>query len=444
MALRKDIERFFQFGDRQATWRGEVTGGITTFLTMAYIVFVQPAVLSQAGMDFGAVMAATCLSAAIATLIMALAANYPIALASGMGENFFFVYGVVLATGMAWTDAMGAVFYAGVLFVILSLVRARETILSGIPDSLKTASAAGIGLLIAFFGLTNAGLIVRGSGALVKMGNITQPPVLLAIGGLLVTVIMTVRGVRGAIFWGILLSTLAAAVTGMIHIEGVVATPPSLAPTFAKLTWTPVLTAEFFAAVLVFLFMEVLDTVGTLSAVGKQGGFFVEGRLPRANRAFLADSLGIVTGAVLGTTTVTAYAESSAGIAAGARTGLSNLVVIVCFILALFFHPLIKAIGGGMAAPDGSILNPITAPALILVGVMMTRLVGRIPWDDLTEAIPAFLVIVGIPLTFSISDGLALGFTFYPVAKIAARRHREVHPVMYILAAASLARYAFL
>jgi AGZA family xanthine/uracil permease-like MFS transporter len=444
MALLDRVERWFEFGERQATWRGEIIGGATTFLTMAYIVFVQPAVLAQAGMDFGAVMVATCLSAAIATLIMALAANYPIALASGMGENFFFVYGVVLATGMAWTDAMSAVFYAGILFVILSLVRARETILTGIPDSLKTATAVGIGILIAFFGLTNAGVIVKGSGALVKLGDPAQPSVLLALGGLLVTIVMTVWQVRGAIFWGILLTASAAALAGLIHIEGVVAAPPSLSPTFARLSWTPLLSADYVAAVFVFLFMEVLDTIGTLSAVGKQGGFFVQGKLPRANRAFLADSLGIVSGAVLGTTTVAAYVESSAGIAAGARTGASNLVVVACFLLSLLFYPLVKAVGGGMPAPGGGVLNPITAPALILVGVMMTRLVGRIPWDDLTDAIPAFLIIVGIPLTFSISDGLALGFSFYPVVKLAAGRHREVHPVMYILAAASIARYAFL
>jgi len=444
MALVDRIERWFEFGERQATWRGEITGGATTFLTMAYIVFVQPAVLSQAGMDFGAVMVATCLSAAIATLIMALAANYPIALASGMGENFFFVYGVVLATGMAWTDAMSAVFYAGILFVILSLVRARETILTGIPDSLKTATAVGIGIFIAFIGLTNAGIIVKGSGALVKLGDPTQPPVLLALGGLLVTIVMTVRRIRGAIFWGILLTTAAAALAGLIHIEGIVAAPPSLSPTFARLRWTPLLTTDYIAVVFVFLFMEILDTIGTLAAVGKQGGFFVEGKLPRANRAFLADSLGIVSGAVLGTTTVTAYVESSAGIAAGARTGASNLVVIAGFLLSLLFYPLVKAIGGGMPTPEGGLLYPITAPALILVGAMMARLAGSIHWDDLTDAIPVFLIIVGIPLTFSIADGLALGFGFYPIVKLAAGRHREVHAVMYILAAASIARYALL
>lgn len=444
MALLDRIERWFEFGERQATWRGEITGGATTFLTMAYIVFVQPALLSQAGMDFGAVMAATCLSAAIATLIMALAANYPIALASGMGENFFFVYGVVLATGMAWTDAMSAVFYAGVIFVILSLVRVRETILVGIPDALKTATAVGIGIFIAFMGLINAGVIVKGSGALVKLGDPTRPVVLLALGGLLITIIMMVRRIRGAIFWGILVTTGAAVLAGMVNLEGIIGSPPSLAPTFGRLRWTPVLTADYVAAIFVFLFMEVLDTIGTLSAVGKQGGFFVGNRLPRANRAFLADSLGIVSGAVLGTTTVTAYVESSAGIAAGAKTGASNLVVSACFLLSLLFYPLVKAIGGGMPAPGGGLLHPITAPALILVGVMMSRLVGSIPWDDLTDAIPAFFVIVGIPLTFSIADGLALGFAFYPIVKLAAGRRREIHPVMYILAAVSIARYAFL
>jgi AGZA family xanthine/uracil permease-like MFS transporter len=435
------LSQRFDFEANNATWRGEITGGATTFLTLAYIIFVQPAILQQAGMDFGAVMVATCISAAIATLIMGLAANYPIALAPGMGENFYFVFGIVIASGLHWTEALSAAFYAGVIFVLLSVLRARDTILHAIPDSLKTATGIGIGLFIAFIGLHSAGIVEPGSGAIVRLGSLTAPPALLALGGLLVTCVLMVRGVKGAIFWGVLLTGIAATVFGLVRIEGIVSTPPSIAPTFAKLDWTPHISANFIAAVFILLFMDVIDTIGSLAAVGKQAGYFVEGKLPRANRAFIADSLGTVFGAVAGTSTVTSYIESTAGIAAGARTGVAAIIVAAGFVLSLFFAPLVKAFGGGIATAGGQTLYPVTAPALIIVGALMARLAKEVPWDDFTEALPAFMIIIGIPLTYSPADGLSLGFIAYPVVKIAAGRFREIHPVMIVLALAAIVRY---
>lgn len=435
------LSRWFEFAARGATWRGELTGGATTFLTMAYIIFVQPAVLTQAGMDFGSVMAATCVSAAIATIIMALAGRYPIALAPGMGENFFFVYGAVLASGLHWTDALSAAFYAGVIFVILSVLRARDAILNAIPDSLKSATGIGVGLLIAFLGLTNAGIVVSGTGAPVTMGDLSQTPTLVALAGLLMTVLLMVRRVPGSIFWGLLATGIVAWSAGLVEFHGVVGPPPSMAPTFGKLNWMPTLSAEFVAIVFVFLFMDVVDTVGTLAAVGKQGRFFVEGKLPRATGAFLADSIGTVVGAVAGTSTVTCFVESASGIAVGARTGVAALVTGAGFLIALFFLPLVQAIAGGVTTASGAILQPVTAPALIIVGALMTQLAGEIPWSDLTESLPAFFIIIGIPLTLSIADGLSLGFILYPIVKVATGKYRQVHPAMYVLAAAAVTRY---
>ncbi|GAB4319416.1 MAG: NCS2 family permease [Candidatus Zixiibacteriota bacterium] len=432
---------WFDLSGQGATWKGEITGGATTFLTMAYIIFLQPAILAGAGMDVGAVMVATCVSTAIATLLMGLVARYPIAIAPGMGENFFFVYGVVIATGMHWTDGLSAAFYAGLVFVVLSVVRARNAVLHAIPDSLKSATGIGVGLLIAFLGFINAGIVVKGGGAPVAIGDLTQGPTLLALAGLLITVLLMVRGVYGAVFWGLMATAAIAWISGIIHVEGVVGAPPSVAPTFGKLTWVPHLSADFLAAMFVFLFMDVVDTVGTLAAVGKQGGFFKNGELPRARRAFLADSVGTVVGAIFGTSTLTSYVESSAGIAVGARTGLAAVVVAIGFLLALFISPLVQAVAGGITLASGVTLQPITAPALIIVGAMMTRMARDISWDDVTESLPAFLIVAGIPLTLSIADGLSLGFILYPIVKLVAGRRHEVHPVMYILAIGAIARY---
>ncbi len=392
-------------------------------------------------MDFGAVMVATCLSAAIATLIMGFAANYPIALAPGMGENFFFVYTVVLTMGLAWPEAMAAVFYAGLIFLLLTVLGIREALLNLIPESLKLAMGIGIGIFITFIGFSYAGVIVKNPGALVQLGDVTAKPVWLSLTGVLVTAALIVRRIPGAVLWGILLTGAGALALGLTEFQGVVSTPPSLAPTLAKLDFTPSVTSSFLSAVFVFLFMDMFDTIGTLIGVSERGGFLKDGKLPRAGRAMMADSGGTVVGAVLGTSTITSYIESTTGIEQGARTGLANVITAGGFVLALFFSPLVRMIGGGVEVAEGLVLKPVIAPALIVVGAFMTSMVRRISWDDFSESLPAFLIIVGIPLTFSISDGLAFGFVTYPIIKLLSGRAKSVHPAMYVIGILFIIRY---
>ncbi len=424
--------------------RREVVGGLTTFLTMAYIVIVNPAVLAQAGMDFGAVMTATCIAAAVATAVMGLAANYPIAMAPAMGENFFFLT-VAVAMGHGWRIALGAVFLSGVAFFALTLLGVRERVLDALPASLRHAIAVGIGLFIALLGFTAAGIVERPpGGGILHLGDVTRAPTLVACAGVLVTVALLARGVRAALLAGIGLATALAWALGLVHWQGVFAPPPSLAPTFLQLDVVGALQPRALPAVLIFLFMAVFDAIGTLVAIGEQGGFFRDGKLPRARRALLADSAGTVVGACLGTATVTAYVESAAGVAAGARTGVANLVTAAGFVAALFCAPLVRMIGGGVPVEGGAILQPLTAPALIVVGGLMAKNVTHIDWDDPTEAFPAFLVLVGIPFTWSIADGIALGFVAHPLVKLLAGRGREASPVAYVLALLFVLRYALL
>ncbi|MDD5556090.1 MAG: NCS2 family permease [bacterium] len=467
------LERLFRLAENGTTLRTEVAAGVTTFMAMAYIIFVQPAVLSQAGMDFGAVMAATCLSAAAATFVMAFAANYPIALAPGMGENFFFAFTVVLAMGVPWRTALGIVFISGVLFLFLTLVRLRERIVDAVPGSLKNGIAVGIGVFITFIGLTQAGLIVRNNaplapiahaaerdpasllerlrlfeyaGGAVKLGPLGEPATLLAIFGVLVTAALLVRRVRGAILLGMAATALAGLAAGLVEWRGAVAAPPSLAPTFLQMDWRHALTLGVLPVTLVFLYMDMFDTIGTLIGIGEAGGFMRNGRLPRARQALASDAVGTMIGAALGTSTVTSFVESAAGVEAGGRTGLASVVTGLLFCAAIFFSPIARMIGGGVAvgAADGLFLYPVTAPALIVVGAMMARSVVRIAWDDYAEAIPAFLVVIGIPLTYSIADGLAFGFISYPVLKLAGGRGREVSALVYVLGGIFLLRYLFL
>jgi adenine/guanine/hypoxanthine permease len=424
--------------------RTEIVGGCTTFLTMAYIVIVNPAVLSQAGMDFGAVMTATCLAAALATATMGLAADYPIAMAPAMGENFFFLT-VALAMGHGWRVALGAVFLSGVAFFALTLLGVRERLVDALPSSLRHAIAVGIGLFVALLGFTAAGIVERPAGAgILHLGDLTRAPTLVACAGLLATVVLLARGVRGALLWGIGLATTLAWSLGIVHWQGAFAAPPSLAPTFLQLDVVGALRPQALPAVAIFLFMAVFDAIGTLVAIGEQGGFFRDGRLPRIRQALLADSAGTVLGACLGTATVTAYVESAAGVAAGARTGRANLVVAAGFLAALFCAPLVRMIGGGIAVEGGAILQPLTAPALIVVGGLMAGNVVHVAWDDPTEAFPAFLVMVGIPFTWSIADGMAFGFVTYPLVKLLAGRGREASFLAYLLAALFVLRYALL
>jgi AGZA family xanthine/uracil permease-like MFS transporter len=438
------LERLFHLRARGTTVGAEVRGGAVTFATMCYIVFVQPAVLSQAaGMDFGAVLAATCLSAALATLVMGLWANYPIAEAPLMGENFFFAVSVVSIAGVPWPVALGVVFWSGVLFLLLTVLRVRQMVLDAVPPSLRAAIAAGIGLFIAFIGLTHAGIVVKSPapGAYVQIGDLASPVALVSLAGLAVTAILFARGVRGGIAIGLAITAALAAGAGLVRFGGVFAAPPSLAPTFLKMDLLAALGHA--DLILVFLIMLVFDTVGTLIGVSEQAGLVVDGRLPRGERAMLADAAGTLAGAALGTSTVSSYIESAAGVAEGARTGLANVVTALLFLVALFFAPLVAAVGGGVRVGEAS-FYPITAPVVVLVGSLMMGQAARIAWSDATEALPAFATMVLIPFTFNIAHGVAGGLVAYAVVKAGTGRAREVAPAVWALAAILVLAYGLL
>ena len=420
-------------------------GGITTFLAMSYIVFVQPGVLSQAGMDFQAVLAASCLAAALSTFLMGLIANYPVALAPGMGENFFFVYTLCAAAplgfGLTWQQALAAVLLAGIFFIAITLTGIRAKIVNSIPDSLKRGIAAGIGLFITLIGLEYGGLIVASPGTLVRLGDFSQPATLASVLGLLVLIVLLAFGVRGAILLGIMATTAIAAVFGLIHFHGIFSTQIHLAPTFLKFDLHGLFAlspSKLGAAIFVLFYLALFDTIGTLVGVGQQAGLLHEGKLPRAGHALFADAVGTTVGAGLGTSTITCYIESAAGVSDGARTGLANMVTGLLLLAAMFFSPLASMIGGGVevSTAQGSVIRyPTLAPALIVVGSMMLKVVREFNWDDPTEYLPAFLILVGIPLTFSIADGIAFGLIAYCVAKVATGRWRECPTLTYIFAA---------
>ena len=437
------LERQFQLAAHGTTAARETFAGLTTFLTMGYIVFVQPAVLSAAGMDFGAVMVATCLSTALATTLMALTANYPIAVAPAMGHNFFFAYSVVVGMKVPWQVALGAVAIAGSVFVLTAGFGLREHVMTAIPESLKHAIAAGIGLLIAMVGLQWAGLLVASPGTLVTLGSLHSRPVVVALAGLAVTAALMARGVTGALLWGILVSAAVAFPLGILQYHGIASPPPSLMPTLLQLDVTGALAPGMIPVVFVFFFLALFDSIGTLVAVGEQAGLMRGNSLPRARQALLADAIGTVAGASLGTSTVTAYIESSAGVAAGGRTGLTALVTAALFLLTLFISPLVRMIGGGYSV-GSTTLYPVVAPALILVGALIIGAVRDIDWKDLTEAIPAFLTIIVMPLAVSITEGVAFGVVAYVILKVATGRRHQVHPLLYVFALLFAARYAFL
>ena len=437
------LERVFGLSANGTTVRTEIIAGTTTFLTMAYIVFVQPAVLSSAGMDRGAVFTATCVSSALATLIMAFAANYPIAVAPAMGHNFFFAFTVVVAGGVPWPVALGCVAIAGTVFVLTAGLGFREQVIAALPLSLQYAISAGIGLLVALIGLEWGGIVVDSPGTLVTLGDLRTAPALVTLGSLALTAVLAARGVAGATLIGMAAATVAALTLGLASFHGVVSTPPSLAPTLFKLDPIGALRPGLIDVVLVFFFLALFDSIGTLVGVTRRIGVAKGGTVPRIRQALLADAVGTVAGACLGTSTVTAYVESSTGVAAGGRTGLANVVTAMGFLLALFFAPLVQTIGGGYDAGVGVTLYPIIAPALILVGVMMMESVRHIPWDDLTEAVPAFLVMMTMPLAFSITDGIAFGFIAYAVLKTATGRARDLSGLAYVFAALFVLRYAY-
>ena len=434
------LERWFKLAELRTDVRTEILAGVTTFMTMAYIIVVQPTVLQAAGMDFGAVVVATCLSSALATVLMAFLANYPIAVAPAMGHNFFFAYTVILGMKVPWEIALGAVFIAGSLFIILSLFGLREAIIHAVPESLQHAIAVGIGLLIAMVGLQWSGIVVDAPGTLVGLGDLRNPPVLLAIFGVGTVSLLMVLKVKGAILWGMGASALVGLVSGLLQYQGLVSPPPSIAPVFLRLDIAGALDPGLATVIFVFLILALFDTAGTLIGVSQQAGFLKDGKLPRAREALLADAMGTVGGALLGTSTVTSYIESAAGVAAGGRSGLANLVTAALFLASLFFFPLVLMVGGGYQA-GGAPLYPVTAPALIVVGSLMVKNVREIPWDDPSEAIPAFLTMIMMPLSFSISDGIAFGFISYVFLKVATRQFHQIPWPLYLFAALFLVRY---
>jgi adenine/guanine/hypoxanthine permease len=427
------IERYFRLAENQTTVRQELLGGLTTFLTMAYIVVVNPQILSQAGMPADGVVLATCLSAATATLVMGLYANYPIALAPGMSLNAYFTYSVCLGMHVPWRTALGVVFLSGVLFLVLTVTRIREQIVNGIPDCLKHSTATGIGFFIAFVGLRNAKLVVANPATFVSLGSFSDHEVQTACFGLVLTLVLMVRKINGAILVGIFGTTLVGILRGLSNWPSAIVSMPHASSTFLQLDLRGAVHLGFLEILFAFLFVDLFDNVGTLVGVCEQGGFIKDGKIPRVGRVLLADAVGTIFGSVAGTSTVTSYIESAAGMAAGARTGLSNMVVAFLFLLAMFCSPLAAAIP-----------SYATAPALVLVGALMTQSIAHIEWREFSEAAPAFITMLAMPLTFSIATGLSLGLISYTVAKVAAGKHREINALVWILTVLFILRYVYL
>lgn len=428
------MSNFFRFKENNTNAQTEVVAGITTFMTMAYIIFVNPDILSVTGMDFGAVMTATALAAGITTILMGLVTNYPFALASGMGLNAFFAF--VIAPVAGWEVALGAVFISGITFAVLSVLRVIDTIDAAVPVSLKRAISAGIGLFIAFIGLQNAGVIVAYEATQVTLGDLTAPGVTLSMIGLGIIAILMARRIKGAILIGILLTTVVGMFMGIAPtpagLGDIIGRPAPLLPVLGQLDILGALRLGFML-IFAFIFVDVFDTMGTLMGTAARAGFLDKnGRLPKIKNAMLVDAVGTAGGAVLGTSTVTTYVESTAGISEGGRTGLTSIVTGILFLLALFLAPL-----AGLVPPQA------TAPALVIVGVLMAGAVTKIDFEDFTEAFPAFLTLLFMPLAFSIADGIAIGFLAYPIVKLVAGRVKEVHWFVYILAFVSFIHFFF-
>ncbi len=438
------ISDFFNLRTLGTDFRTELVAGLTTFMTMAYIIFVNPAILSVAGMDFGAVMVATCLVTALTTILMGIYTNYPIALAPGMGINAYFVYTACLTLGIPWQVALGCVFIEGIIFIFLTLSRLRQALFDAIPDTIRIGAACGIGLLIAFVGLKEAGIIERHPATFVTLGKLTAPYSLLSLFGLIITSFLLAKKVKGGIFLGILLTAILGIPLGIVKYQGITSLPPSLAPTFCKLDIPGALRLGFLPIVFVFLFMDIFDTVGTLAGVGEIGGFMKNGRLPRASRCLFTDAVGTVFGSLVGVSTVTSYIESVSGISEGGRSGLTSVVVGMLFLLSLFFFPLARMIGGGYEVGRGVVLHPVTAPALIIIGSLMFASIAKINWRDYSENIPAFLTVIIMPLTFSIANGLALGFISFAAIKLLTGRGRQVSLLVYLLAILFILRFIYL
>ncbi|ENP7459843.1 NCS2 family permease [Vibrio fluvialis] len=425
------LERLFKLSENGTNVRTEIIAGGTTFLTMAYIIFVNPAILSDAGMDRGAVFVATCLAAAVGCFIMGLIANYPIAQAPGMGLNAFFTYVVVLGMGYTWQVALAAVFCSGVLFILLSLFKIREWIINSIPMSLRTGISAGIGLFLAFIALKNAGIVVDNPATLVSLGAITSLPAVLGALGFFLTIALVHRGVKGAVMIAILSITALGLIFGDVQWGGVMSAPPSIAPTFMQLDFSSVFEVGMISVVFAFLFVDLFDTAGTLVGVATKAGLIGEdGKIPRLNRALLADSTATSVGALLGTSNTTSYVESVSGVAAGGRTGLTAVVVGILFLLALFFSPL-----------AGMIPAYATSGALFYVAILMLSGLVSIDWRDLTEAAPTVVTCLLMPLTFSIAEGISMGFIAYALIKLLSGKGRNVSLSVWVMAIIFAVKY---
>lgn len=429
------MERYFKLAEHGSSIRTEVIAGVTTFLTMAYIIFVNPDILSSTGMDRDAVFVATCLAAALGSAIMGLWANWPIGMAPGMGLNAFFAFTVVGAMGFTWQQALGAVFVSGVIFLILSVTGIRRWLISGIPASMRSAIAAGIGLFLAIIAMKSSGLVVASDATFVTLGDLTSTGTLLTIVGFFIIAALDALKVPGSILIGILVITVAAMLLGVTEFGGVMSAPPSIAPTFLQLDLLGALSFGIFHVILVMVLVEVFDATGTLIGVAKRAGLLTEGPTHKngnLGRALMADSSAILAGSMLGTSSTTAYVESASGVQAGGRTGLTALVVAVLFLLAMFFAPL-----------AGAVPAYATAPALIYVAALMVRELREVDFDDVTEAAPAVLTAIAMPFTYSIANGLAFGFVSYALLKLLTGRAREVHAATWIVAALFVIRFAF-
>jgi AGZA family xanthine/uracil permease-like MFS transporter len=428
------LDRLFKLSAHGTNVRTEIIAGISTFLTMAYIIAVNPDILADAGMDFDAVFVATCLAAMFGTAVMGLWANYPVALAPGMGLNAFFTYSVVLGMGNSWQVALGCVFWSGALFFLLSAFKVREWIINAIPASLKTGISVGIGLFLAIIGLENASVVVDDPATLVRLGDVTSLPVLLFFGGFVLITALYYRRVIGSVIIGIFVVTLLGGLAGEVEYRGIAAAPPSIAATFLQLDILAALNVELFAVIFAFLFVDLFDTSGTLIAVAQKGNLLdAQGRLPRLGKALMSDSSATVAGALLGTSTTTSYIESGAGIVAGGRTGLTALTVAVLFALALFFAPLAQ-----MIPPYAS------AAALLFVAVLMVSTISNIDWRDLTETTPVVVTAIMMPLTYSIAEGIAIGFLTFVLVKLLSGKAREINVGVYVIAGLALLKYVLL
>ena len=429
------MENYFKLKEHGTTARTEVIAGVTTFLTMAYIIFVNPDILSSTGMDRNAVFVATCLAAAIGSAIMGLWANWPIGMAPGMGLNAFFAFTVVGAMGFTWQQALGAVFISGMIFLFLTLTGLRRWLIAGIPQSMRSGIAAGIGMFLAIIALQSSGLVVDHPATLVTLGDLTNTGTMLAVAGFFIIVALDALRVTGAILIGILVITVASILLGVSEFGGIMSMPPSIAPTFMQLDIAGALTAGIFQVILVLVLVEVFDATGTLIGVAKRAGLLTEGPAHTnkgLSRALLADSTAITAGSLLGTSSTTAYVESASGVQAGGRSGLTALVVAAMFLLAMFFAPL-----------AGSVPAYATAPALLYVATLMMRELVEISWDDVTEAAPAVLTALAMPLTYSIANGLAFGFISYALIKLLTGKASQVHAATWVVAGLFVIKFAF-